>query len=146
MPISEKISPTLFASDCEPPLRVLILNHRWLVGAAIASLLSPENDFELDGLTTTSAPALPDIVDRFSVDAIVIDNLMASDDEIRSLYTVFSDHPRVRVFVIRIEANWVDLNGSERVVITQAGDLAALIRCHHTRVSGPIQSQPGLDI
>jgi len=146
MPISDKNSPTLFTSSRKLLLRILILNHRWLVGAAIASLLKRENDFELNGLTATSAPALPDIVDRFSVDAIVIDNLMASDDEIRSLCATFVSHPTVRVFVIRMEANLVDLNGSEQAIITQAGDLAALIRRHHTGVSGSSQSQPDIDV
>ncbi len=145
MPITETIVQTIFASSQKPLLKILILNHQWLIGAAIASLLSEESDLELTGLTAPCASALSEIVDKFSLNAVVIDNLMASDGEIQRLCATFSAHPTVRVFVIRIETNVVYLNGSETAVITQAGDLATLIRRNHGQASDCIQTHFNID-
>ena len=137
---------TIFASSQAPLLRVLILNHQWLIGAAIASLLSKEQDMELAGLTPPNALELPEIADKFALDAVVVDNLMASGAEIRTLCTAFNDHPTVNVFVICMEANVVHLNGVEMAAITQARDLAALIRRNHGQASDCIQTWFDADV
>lgn len=128
MPSPKTIIQTIFAPHRKPLRKVLILNHQWLAGAAVAGLLSQEDDFELTGLTALCIPALSEIVDTFSLDAIIVDNLMASEDEIQSLCTTFSDHPTTSVVIIYMETNAVCLNGSETIAIVQTGDLAALLR------------------
>ena len=117
------------SAPCQKPVRkVLILNHQWLAGAAIASLLSQENDFEISGLTALCTSALFDIIDKFSLDVIIVDNLMASDDEIESLCAMLRDHPTAYVLIIYMEINAVCLDGLKTIAIVQVEDLAELLR------------------
>ena len=109
--------------------RVLIVQSGSVLDEGVENLLMREADLEVSGRNYADEAAFVQDVVRTQPDAVVLNE--AGPLNLARIMELLNDCPTletVRVVIVRLDDNTIDVFERQRVIATQVGDLVRLIR------------------
>lgn len=111
------------------PIRVLIIASDMLLGASLMNILSGETDIVVMGITRNDETNLTKTVQFFKPDIIICTASLIAEEENFMAY-VIANHPEIDVLSVSSDDNWVHAYFQKDILLSQASDLAEIIRSH----------------
>ena len=107
--------------------RILMVNSDLLLSAGVESLLSNEIDFGLRRIILDHEINLSDELNRFQPDTVIMDeSLMMSEPS--ALMGLLKNRPDMRVIVLQVRENQLQIYKRHDVPISCVEDLVAVVR------------------
>jgi hypothetical protein len=103
---------------------VLILWNEALLGGVVNSVLAQRAGLNVVQVTCDEE-ALADVIRQAKPDVIVLDKTMEATYLVA---LVDLDYPRLRIVVVNVDNNWVNVYDKKRVLMTQAADLISIVQ------------------
>ena len=110
----------------KPVQRVLLIASGSLLDEGVESLLKPEIDLQVSGITPTDETTLLEDIARVQPDVILLNEVEPSDAA--RIFALLQGVPAVRMIVVRLNTNTVDVYQKQQVQGVKSNDLLALIR------------------
>ena len=113
-------------SPDKPRQRVLLIKSGSLQDEGVESLLRQEIDLQVSGITPTDETTLLGDIERVRPDVILLNEVEPSDAT--RIFALLQGTPAVRMFVVRLNTNTIDVYQKQQIRDVQSNDLLALIR------------------
>ena len=106
--------------------RVLVVHNDSPISAGVESILSHQDSLVIEGFTPANKMDLSRQIERFKPDVVVLDTSLPFSTLSR-LLKLLSKCPLIRVIVLNIEDNQVQVYDKHQVWVESASDLVAII-------------------
>lgn len=108
-------------------IRVLIIHSNLLLLAGVENLLTHENGLQLSSVHFRDEKCLHNTIMRLRPSVIILDdNIQLKDESI--LWEFIEKFPEMRILIIRVNNNCVQLYEKQEIQITHFKDLVTAIR------------------
>jgi len=107
--------------------RVLIVTSELLLSEGIESLLSHEDDIIVIGTQFTDESDLAKDIDHYQPDVVILDERLEYSD-LTKLFDLLIDFPRIRMMVVNVIDNKVNVYDKSEFEISDSNDLVFAIR------------------
>ena len=107
--------------------RVLIVTSELLLRQGIASLLSHEVDINVLSINYVNEKTLIQEIDQFNPDVVILDESLEYRD-LTILLDVLIDHPRIRLMVVNVIDNKINVYDKSEFEVSHSYDLISAIR------------------
>lgn len=117
--------------------RVLLVTSELLLRQGIVSLLSREVDINVLSINYVDEKTLIHEIDQYNPDVVILDERMEYRD-LTKLFDVLIDHPRIRMMVVNVIDNKVNVYDKSEFEISHSYDLISAIRQGSAFVSNDV--------
>ena len=114
-------------------IRVLVIYNDQLLSAGIESLLAGRMDLEVNR-TTSTGNHLTKEIRRFKPHVIVLDENLGLTN-ISAILDLLKDHAKLRIIVVGIDNNLVNIYDKHQAMITRGSDLLTAIQSEVTGIN-----------
>ena len=105
--------------------KVLVVHSDLMLGAGIENLLAREKDILVMGTSVTTN--MSSDIDKFRPNVIVLDETLSFED-LGRVFDLLKDCPELRVMVINLQDNRVNIYNKREISISQSTDLVYAIK------------------
>ncbi len=106
--------------------KIIIVLSESLIGKGVESLLSREMDLSVTSISFKDDSTLNRQIGRDQPDVIILDESLIYN-EMLSLFNLFASHPHLRVMVLSVGENRINIYEREEIRIAQSADLVSAI-------------------
>ncbi len=107
--------------------RVLIVTSELLLREGVESLLSREVDIKVHSTQFIDESTLAKEIDRYQPDVVILDERLEYTD-LSNLFDLLIDYPRIRVMVVNVIDNKVNVYDKSEFEVAHSYDLVSAIR------------------
>ena len=123
--------------------KVLVVEPEQLLGAALVSLLASEDGLHVLSFTPDTVTELIEKIAQLQLDAVIINRASHFVSAIRLLPAHHASE--LCLMTVGADDNWVNIEHSQRVLITKRSDLANIIHCSLGQSATQTHCQNGKD-
>lgn len=117
--------------------RVLLVTSELLLSEGIESLLSREVDLIVYSIQFEGETELADEIDHYQPDVVILDERLEYSD-LTNLFDLLIDYPRIRMMVVNVIDNKVNVYDKSEFEILHSNDLVFAIRQESAHVGGDL--------
>jgi len=107
--------------------RVLVCSSELILGASLMRLLADEMDMDVIGITNTDENGLMEAI-RNAEPNIVIFSSPKINENLALPLKIIANNPELTLITINSDDNWVRAYSKKEILLSQASDLAEIIR------------------